>query len=80
MLEVNAIVNNTGGGVSIKPALSLDELRATTAEHCIANNVMRVIIADVVSEWIWNATSVAVDNDTDVVKATAIQTPLCRYT
>ena len=74
MLKTNAISGVNGTGVSIKPAISITELRATIAEHCSANNIMTVVIGGIKSSYQWNDLSTLADNGTTIIKPTAIAT------
>lgn len=71
-LRANSIQSNNGGGVSIKPFVSLNELRATTTEHCVSNNFVQMMVAGVLTTWQWDSTSTAVDNGVTAIKPTAI--------
>lgn len=73
MVKTNSIESVLGKGVSLKPALSLDELRNTTPEQCNANNAMLLLkTGGVLEVWYFDSQNTANDDGVSVVKSTAM--------
>ncbi len=66
-----------GKGVVLMPATSIDELRSKNipeiANGTATNLTIEVLLADATFKYKWDPTSVADDNDTDVIAITGIE-------